>query len=283
MQILDGKKIAAKRRAILKTQISEDFKTYQRAPKLVILLIGGDEPSLIYVKHKLVAAQEVGIEAELLTFDAKVSTTTIYTEIEKLNNDPTVDGILLQLPIPKKFNEEDYLQAIDPLKDADGFNYQNQGKMLQGYDSIFPSTPLGVINLLSEYQIDVQGMNATVIGTSNIVGKPLCVMLSNLGATVTMCNINTKKILDHTINADLIISATGSKFIVKEKMVKVGAVVVDVGIIRDQKTQKLVGDVDFEHVAQKTSFITPVPGGVGPMTIVTLLENTHKLYLKHVK
>nr|WP_303662026.1 bifunctional 5,10-methylenetetrahydrofolate dehydrogenase/5,10-methenyltetrahydrofolate cyclohydrolase [Williamsoniiplasma luminosum] len=283
MQILDGKKIAQERRTILKDKIAQNVKKNQRAPKLVVVLIGDDEPSLIYVKHKLVAAKDVGIEAELLRFDAEVSTKTIYDQIQKINHDNHVDGILLQLPIPKKFNEEDYLQAIDPSKDVDGFHYQNQGKMLQGHETIFPSTPLGIITLLNAYDVEIKGKNITVIGTSNIVGKPLSVMLSNLGATVTMCNINTQKISDHTLKADLIISATGQKFIIKAEMVKKGAVVVDVGIIRDKKTNKLVGDVDFVNVAKKAKLITPVPGGVGPMTIVTLLENTYKLYLKHIK
>ncbi|AUF83802.1 bifunctional 5,10-methylenetetrahydrofolate dehydrogenase/5,10-methenyltetrahydrofolate cyclohydrolase [Mesoplasma syrphidae] len=282
MKILDGKAVALKRRQQLAQLISREVSAGNRRPTLAVILVGNDEASQVYVKHKTQIAQAVGIEPLTIHLDKNVSHEQLYGTIDKLNLDKNIDGILLQLPLPKRFVEEDYLQAIEPNKDVDGFHYIHQGKMLQGYDSIYPCTPLGVINLLAEYQISVHKKNVVMVGTSNIVGKPLAVMLLNLGATVTMCNQNTQDIKMHTKAADILISATGKQFIITKDMVKPQATVIDIGITRDLKTNKLVGDVDYINVAPITSAITPVPGGVGPMTVITLMENTFKLYQKHL-
>ncbi|AGY41239.1 Methylenetetrahydrofolate dehydrogenase (NADP+) Methenyltetrahydrofolate cyclohydrolase [Mesoplasma florum W37] len=282
MIILDGKKVASKRKEELTAKISKYHNKGLRKPKLVVIMVGNDPASEVYVSHKIKVANEVGIYSELLRFDKDIKKEELYNKINELNNDQNIDGILLQLPLPIDFIEEDYLQAITPSKDVDGFHYINQGKMLQGYDTVYPCTPLGIINLLEEYNISVKNKDITLIGTSNIVGKPLGMMLLNNQATITMCNKNTKNIKEHTINADIIISATGKQFIITEDMIKKDAVIIDVGIIRDPVTNKLVGDVDFEKVKLKSSYITPVPGGVGPMTVITLMENTFMLYEKHI-
>ncbi|WP_106078811.1 bifunctional 5,10-methylenetetrahydrofolate dehydrogenase/5,10-methenyltetrahydrofolate cyclohydrolase [Mesoplasma coleopterae] len=282
MIILDGKKIALKRKKELALRISKYQNQGLRKPKLVVIMVGNDPASEVYVSHKIKVANEVGIDSQLLRFENNIKKEDLYNKINELNKDASIDGILLQLPLPIDFVEEDYLQAITPLKDVDGFHYINQGKMLQGYDTIYPCTPLGIINLLEEYNININNKDITLIGTSNIVGKPLGMMLLNKQATVTMCNKNTKDIKKHTIGADIIISATGKQFIISEDMIKNDAVVIDVGIIRDPITNKLVGDVDFEKVKLKASYITPVPGGVGPMTVITLMENTFVLYEKHI-
>ncbi|AVN58777.1 bifunctional 5,10-methylenetetrahydrofolate dehydrogenase/5,10-methenyltetrahydrofolate cyclohydrolase [Mesoplasma florum] len=282
MIILDGKKVASRRKEELTAKISKYHNKGLRKPKLVVIMVGNDPASEVYVSHKIKVANEVGIYSELLRFDKDIKKEELYNKINELNNDQNIDGILLQLPLPIDFIEEDYLQAITPSKDVDGFHYINQGKMLQGYDTVYPCTPLGIINLLEEYNISVKNKDITLIGTSNIVGKPLGMMLLNNQATITMCNKNTKNIKDHTINADIIISATGKQFIITEDMIKKDAVIIDVGIIRDPVTNKLVGDVDFEKVKLKSSYITPVPGGVGPMTVITLMENTFMLYEKHI-
>ncbi|ATZ20695.1 bifunctional 5,10-methylenetetrahydrofolate dehydrogenase/5,10-methenyltetrahydrofolate cyclohydrolase [Mesoplasma coleopterae] len=282
MIILDGKKIALKRKKELALRISKYQNQGLRKPKLVVIMVGNDPASEVYVSHKIKVANEVGIDSQLLRFENNIKKEDLYNKINELNKDASIDGILLQLPLPIDFVEEDYLQAITPLKDVDGFHYINQGKMLQGYDTIYPCTPLGIINLLEEYNININNKDITLIGTSNIVGKPLGMMLLNKQATVTMCNKNTKDIKKHTIGADIIISATGKQFIITEDMIKNDAVVIDVGIIRDPITNKLVGDVDFEKVKLKASYITPVPGGVGPMTVITLMENTFVLYEKHI-
>lgn len=282
MIILDGKTIAAKRKEKLALKISNYHKQGLRKPKLVVIMVGNDLASEVYVSHKIKIAMEVGIESELLRFDQDIKKETLYNKINELNQDNKIDGILLQLPLPDSFIEEDYLQAIIPQKDVDGFHYINQGKMLQGYETIYPCTPLGIINLLEEYDISIKNKDITLIGTSNIVGKPLGMMLLNKQATVTMCNKNTLDIKKHTLNADIIISATGKQFIITKDMIKQNAITIDVGIIRDPNTNKLVGDVDFENVKTKASYITPVPGGVGPMTVITLMENTFNLYEKHM-
>ncbi|PPE04965.1 methylenetetrahydrofolate dehydrogenase/methylenetetrahydrofolate cyclohydrolase [Entomoplasma ellychniae] len=276
--ILDGKKIALARKIKLKKEIEVLIQKNQRQPSLKVLMVGNDPASETYVAHKLKVANELNIKAELIRFDFDVKHAELYRKIDELNLDENVDGILLQLPLPKSFNEEEYLQAISPSKDVDGFHYINQGRLLQGYETIYPCTPLGIINLLEDYNIKLDGQNVTVIGTSNIVGKPLALMLLNKKATVTMCNKNTNDIKKHTKSADILISATGKKFIITEDMVNSNCTVIDVGIIRDLTTNKLVGDVDFENVAKKVKNITPVPGGVGPMTVITLMENTLKLY-----
>ncbi|AXK50807.1 bifunctional 5,10-methylenetetrahydrofolate dehydrogenase/5,10-methenyltetrahydrofolate cyclohydrolase [Spiroplasma alleghenense] len=281
MKLLDGKKLAQKRSAIVKSKLLETKKT--RQPKLVVILVGQDEASQVYVKHKKNACERVGIDFELVNFKNSVKPKEVLDKIAALNKDTKVDGILIQLPLPSDWNEEEFLQAVDFSKDVDGFHYINQGKLYQGNETFVPCTPLGIIKLLEEYEIDLKGKNITIVGTSNIVGKPLIGMMINRGATVTACNKNTLDIKLHTKKADILVSATGSKFLITKKMVKKGAVIIDVGIIRDLKNKRLVGDVDFENVKKKVDYITPVPGGVGPMTVQILIENTIKAYNNNKK
>lgn len=283
MVILDGKLVSKTRKELVKQQIDIYLNKGYRKPKLVVILIGNDQASELYVSNKIKACNLVGIESMLLRFDENITSQTLSDQINQLNNDQLVDAILLQLPLPKHLNEQMFLQAITPLKDVDGFHYINQGKMLEGYDTIYPCTPIGIINLLKAYNIDVKSKDITIIGTSNIVGKPLAIMLSNMGATVSMCNKNTKSLKKYTKISDIVISATGKQFIITKDMIKKNAIVIDVGIIRDPITNKIVGDVDFENVKELCSYITPVPGGVGPMTVAMLLENTLQLYKKHIK
>ncbi|WP_434329033.1 bifunctional 5,10-methylenetetrahydrofolate dehydrogenase/5,10-methenyltetrahydrofolate cyclohydrolase [Mycoplasma capricolum subsp. capricolum] len=283
MVILDGKLVSKTRKELVKEQIDIYLNKGYRKPKLAVILIGNDQASELYVSNKIKACNLVGIESMLLRFDENITSQTLSDQINQLNNDQLVDAILLQLPLPKHLNEQMFLQAITPLKDVDGFHYINQGKMLEGYDTIYPCTPIGIINLLKAYNIDVKSKDITIIGTSNIVGKPLAIMLSNMGATVSMCNKNTKSLKKYTKISDIVISATGKQFIITKDMIKKNAIVIDVGIIRDPITNKIVGDVDFENVKELCSYITPVPGGVGPMTVAMLLENTLQLYKKHIK
>ncbi|WP_369024744.1 bifunctional 5,10-methylenetetrahydrofolate dehydrogenase/5,10-methenyltetrahydrofolate cyclohydrolase [Mycoplasma capricolum] len=283
MVILDGKLVSKTRKQLVKQQIDIYLNKGYRKPKLAVILIGNDQASELYVSNKIKACNLVGIESMLLRFDENITSQTLSDQINQLNNDQLVDAILLQLPLPKHLNEQMFLQAITPLKDVDGFHYINQGKMLEGYDTIYPCTPIGIINLLKAYNIDVKSKDITIIGTSNIVGKPLAIMLSNMGATVSMCNKNTKSLKKYTKISDIVISATGKQFIITKDMIKKNAIIIDVGIIRDPITNKIVGDVDFENVKELCSYITPVPGGVGPMTVAMLLENTLQLYKKHIK
>ncbi|WP_434333177.1 bifunctional 5,10-methylenetetrahydrofolate dehydrogenase/5,10-methenyltetrahydrofolate cyclohydrolase [Mycoplasma capricolum] len=283
MVILDGKLVSKTRKQLVKQQIDIYLNKGYRKPKLAVILIGNDQASELYVSNKIKACNLVGIESMLLRFDENINSQTLSDQINQLNNDQLVDVILLQLPLPKHLNEQMFLQAITPLKDVDGFHYINQGKMLEGYDTIYPCTPIGIINLLKAYNVDVKSKDITIIGTSNIVGKPLAIMLSNMGATVSMCNKNTKSLKKYTKISDIVISATGKQFIITKDMIKKNAIVIDVGIIRDPITNKIVGDVDFENVKELCSYITPVPGGVGPMTVAMLLENTLQLYKKHIK
>ncbi|WP_338972572.1 bifunctional 5,10-methylenetetrahydrofolate dehydrogenase/5,10-methenyltetrahydrofolate cyclohydrolase [Spiroplasma endosymbiont of Panorpa germanica] len=282
MKILDGKKLAQKRSDLILDKLAKNNPKL-RKPKLVVVLVGNDSASEVYVKHKKKACEKVGIEFELINFLDSVKPQLVLDKIDKLNKDSKVDGILIQLPLPKEWNEEDFLQAVDYSKDVDGFHYINQGKLYQGNETFVPCTPLGIIKLLEEYDINLKGQKVTVVGTSNIVGKPLIGMMINRGATVTACNKNTLNIKTHTKKADILISATGSQFLITKDMIKKGAIVIDVGITRDLKTNRLVGDVDFDSVCKKSGYITPVPGGVGPMTVQILIENTIKAYDNHKK
>ncbi|QVJ97024.1 bifunctional 5,10-methylenetetrahydrofolate dehydrogenase/5,10-methenyltetrahydrofolate cyclohydrolase [Mycoplasma mycoides subsp. capri] len=283
MVILDGKLVSKQIKETLKQQIDTYLNKNYKKPKLAVILIGNDPASELYVSNKIKACNLVGIESVLLRFDQNITSEMLSDQINQLNNDNSVDAILLQLPLPKHLNEQEFLQAIVPLKDVDGFHYINQGKMLEGYDTIYPCTPIGIINLLKAYNIDVRSKDITIIGTSNIVGKPLAIMLSNMGATISMCNKNTKSLKKYTKRSDIVISATGKQALIKKDMIKKNAIVIDVGIIKDPITNKIVGDVDFENVKELCSYITPVPGGVGPMTVAMLLENTFELYKLHIK
>lgn len=274
--ILNGKKISEIRNQNLANNIETVSYQFGRKPGLSIILVGNDEASEIYVNSKIKKAQKAGINAVLHHFDENATQRQIETEIIKLNVEPEVDGIVVQLPLPEHFDENAVLDLVSPLKDVDGFHVINQGMLFQKRDAVRAATPQGIMNLLKAYDIDVSGMDAVVVGRSKIVGMPIAKMLLDKNATVTICHSRTKNLKEHTKNADLIIMATGKPNLLTEDMVKKGAIVVDVGINRVDG--KLKGDADFENLKDKCSFITPVPGGVGPMTINALFENLYVLY-----
>lgn len=295
--ILDGKKIAADIRAELKEQVSELLAQGKRAPKLAVILVGNNPASETYVANKIKACQEVGIDAEKIAYDETITQNALLTEIHRLNNDPSIDGFIVQLPLPEHINESAVLSAIDFRKDVDGLTPENVGRTVQGLPSLVSATPRGIRELLARYNIATEGKHVVVIGRSNIVGKPIAMLLmqrpylslpgmsaSSLGdATVTICHSKTRDLDAICRTADIIIVAAGSPKLLTANMVKEGVVVIDVGInrVEDQTSPRgyrLVGDVDFENVAPKASYITPVPGGVGPMTIVSLLQNTLQAY-----
>ena len=273
-EIIDGKALAKKIRAELKLEVDE-LKKKGINPKLAVIMVGEDKASKVYVKNKSKACEEIGVEFEefLLKEDTKME--ELLGLINELNNRADVHGILLQSPIPKHLNINKAFNAIDYRKDVDGFNPINVGKLVIGEDCFISCTPLGVIKMLEEYGIEIEGKNAVVIGRSNIVGKPLAQCLLAKNATVTVCHSRTKNIHEITNNADILVAALGKPGYIKSHMVKEDAVVIDVGINRTDEG-KLVGDVDFETVSQKASYITPVPGGVGPMTIAMLMNNVVK-------
>ncbi|VEU79683.1 bifunctional 5,10-methylenetetrahydrofolate dehydrogenase/5,10-methenyltetrahydrofolate cyclohydrolase [Haploplasma axanthum] len=273
--ILDGLKIANNRNELLKEKIEKEINEGLKKPKSVIILVGNDPASKIYVNSKIKASAKVLIDTELIELSRETSEQELESLIEKLNNDKSVDGILLQLPLPKHLDEKKFINLIENKKDIDGFTIVNQGKLFQNIDATYAATPQGIINLLDEYKIDVKGLNAVVVGRSQIVGLPIAKMLIDRNATVTICHSKTKDISFYTKNADLIVMAVGVAGMLKAEMVKDNVVVIDVGINRVDG--KLYGDVDFENVSKKASFITPVPKGVGPMTINALLENTYKV------
>ena len=273
-EIIDGKALAKKIRAELKLEVDE-LKKKGINPKLAVIMVGEDKASKVYVKNKSKACEEIGVEFEefLLGEDTKMD--ELLGLIDELNNRADVHGILLQSPIPKHLDINKAFNAIDYRKDVDGFNPINVGKLVIGQDCFISCTPFGVIKMLEEYGIEIEGKNAVVIGRSNIVGKPLSQCLLAKNATVTVCHSRTKNIHEITTNADILVAALGKPQYVKSHMVKEGAVVIDVGINRTDDG-KLVGDVDFEEVSKKASYITPVPGGVGPMTIAMLMNNVVK-------
>ena len=273
-EIIDGKALAKKIRAELKLEVDE-LKKKGINPKLAVIMVGEDKASKVYVKNKSKACEEIGIEFEefLLGEDTKMD--ELLGLIDELNNRADIHGILLQSPIPKHLDINKAFNAIDYRKDVDGFNPINVGKLVIGQDCFISCTPFGVIKMLEEYGIEIEGKNAVVIGRSNIVGKPLSQCLLAKNATVTVCHSRTKNIHEITTNADILVAALGKPKYVKSHMVKEGAVVIDVGINRTDDG-KLVGDVDFEEVSKKASYITPVPGGVGPMTIAMLMNNVVK-------
>lgn len=272
--IMDGKALAQKIRNELKQEV-DILKQQGINPKLAVILVGNDKASKIYVKNKSNACIEIGIEFEEYLLDETTTMENLLNLIDNLNNNPNIDGILLQSPIPKGLDINLAFNAINNKKDVDGFNPVNVGKLVLGQDTYISCTPYGIIKLLEEYNIDIEGKNAVIIGRSNIVGKPLLQCLLNKNATVTICHSKTKNIEQITKQADILVAALGKAKFVKENMVKQDAVVIDVGINR-LEDGKLVGDVDFENVEKKASYITPVPGGVGPMTIAMLMSNIVK-------
>lgn len=272
--IIDGKSLAKKIRMELKEEVDK-LKEENIYPKLAVIMVGDDKASKVYVKNKSKACEEIGIEYEEFLLDANIKMDELLNLIEELNERNDIHGILLQSPIPKHLDINKAFNKIDYRKDVDGFNPINVGKLVIGEDSFISCTPYGVIKMLEEYGIEIEGKNAVVIGRSNIVGKPLAQCLLAKNATVTICHSRTKNIHEITNNADILIAALGKPKYVKDSMIKEGAVVIDVGINRNDDG-KLVGDVDFETISQKASYITPVPGGVGPMTIAMLMNNVIK-------
>jgi len=283
MKILDGKKTAGEIVRNLKLKIA-GLKRKKIFPKLVIILVGDDQASLSYIKAKVNAAKEAGIISELITYKpSEITTEKLINRINSLNNDKSVNGILVQVPLPEHIYAPEVFKAINPYKDVDGFTAYNLGKTFLNseFEELAPCTPLGIIRLLEAYKIKITGREAVVVGASNLVGKPMTIMLINRRATVTDCHSKTKDLGRHTRNADILIVAVGKEKLITAGMVKKGAVIVDVGSNRN-KLGKIVGDVDYAGVAKKASFMTPVPGGVGPMTVACLMENVYKATLKQI-
>lgn len=272
MKILDGKAVSLKVKESVKVR-ADELKKFGVEPTLAVVLVGEDKASQTYVRAKEKACNEYGIKSVAHRLSENTTQNELLALINVLNLDDSIHGILVQLPLPKHIDTNVVLAAIDPRKDVDGFHAVNVGKLVSGLDGFVPCTPLGVMEILKEYGIDVAGLNAVVIGRSNIVGKPMANLLLNASATVTVTHSKTKNLKEICKNADLIVAAIGKPFFLKADMVKDDAIVVDVGINR-LDDGRLVGDVDFEEVAPKCSYITPVPGGVGPMTIAMLLNNT---------
>ena len=279
--ILDGKALSNK----ILDEISKEhdfmLKKNGRRAGLVVVIVGDDKASRVYVKNKRMTCEKVGFFTETIDFSSNISEEELLKEIERLNSDERFDGILVQLPLPKYIDELKVLNAINPDKDVDGFHFNNIGKMVVGDDTGFLScTPYGILQLLNEYSIDVEGKDVVIIGRSNIVGKPMALLLIQKRATVQVCNTRTKDMREKLKNADIVISAAGVPNLIGKEDVKKGAVVIDVGINRVEG--KICGDVNFEEVKDIASYITPVPGGVGPMTIASLMKNTLKSYRMRV-
>lgn len=272
--ILDGKELSKKIKENLKDEV-DYLKEKGIYPKLAVIMVGNDSSSKIYVKNKSKACKKVGIEFEEFLLDESSTEHELLSLIERLNQDEKINGILLQSPVPKHIDINKAFRTISPEKDVDGFNPINVGNLVIGEDCFISCTPYGVMKLLEEYNIEIEGKNAVVLGRSNIVGKPMAQCLLSKNATVTICHSRTQNIKDIVKNADIVVSAIGKNNFVTEDMVKQGTVVIDVGINR-LDNGKIVGDVDFENVKEKASYITPVPGGVGPMTIAMLLTNLVK-------
>jgi len=281
MKLIDGKALSEK----IKTNLINEVKKLKQnaiTPGLAVLLVGDDPASHTYVKMKENSCEKTGIYSIVHKMPSDISQEKIVETIQMMNKNPNIDGILVQLPLPKHIDTDLILQTIDPSKDVDGFHPYNVGKLSLGLDGFVPCTPLGVMKMLKEYDINPKGLNVCIVGASNIVGKPMHNLLLNEFATVDICHIFTKNLKEHTKKADMVIVGVGKPNLITEDMVKDGAIVIDIGINK-LENGKLVGDVDFENVSKKCSFITPVPGGVGPMTIAMLLENTVKAAKQRVK
>jgi len=269
---LNGKELAQQ----LRNEMKDDVVALQNkgiTPQLTVILVGDNPASMSYVNGKKKASAEVGIDSNIINLSADITEETLIEEIDKLNEDPTVHGILVQLPLPDHIQEQHIIEAISPQKDVDGFHPINIGKMMTNQNTFLPCTPYGIMTMLESKSIQVEGKDAVVIGRSNIVGKPIGQLLLNANATVTYCHSRTKNLKDYTQNADILIVAIGKPHVIDASYVKEGAVIIDVGINR-LSDGSLTGDVDFESAKQKAAYITPVPRGVGPMTIAMLLKNT---------
>lgn len=283
MQLIDGRATSAEIKKEISKEVEQIKASGGKTPHLAAVLVGHDGGSETYVANKVKSCKEVGFESSLIRFDDNVSEEELLRTVEKLNDDPNVDGFIVQLPLPKHISEDKVVEAIDYRKDVDGFHPVNVGRMSLGLPCFLSATPSGIVELLRRYEIETSGKNCVVLGRSNIVGKPIAMMLMQKGypgdCTVTVCHSRTKNIKEICLKADIIIAALGVPEFLKGDMVKEGTVVIDVGTTRvpSDKTKsgfKLTGDVAFDEVAPKCSYITPVPGGVGPMTIVSLLKNT---------
>lgn len=274
MEILDGKKLSNDIIEELKVRCDE-LKEKGIKPKFAVIMVGNDKASQIYVKNKRKACERIGIECVECFLDENIQQKELIDKIKELNSDNTIHGILLQSPIPKHLNINEAFETISPKKDVDGFNPTNVGKLCLNQNTFVSCTPFGIIKLLDKYGIDLAGKKVTIIGRSNIVGKPLIQCFLNKNATVTICHSKTDDIKEHTKDADIVVVAIGKPKFLKENMVKKNSVIIDVGINRDDNG-KIIGDVDFENVSKKSSYITPVPGGVGPMTIAMLMNNVIK-------
>jgi len=269
MQIIDGKKISEE----LKSAIAREVSGLNSKPGLAVILVGDNAASKVYVNNKEKGCQEVGFSSVKINRDENTSEKELLQLIQDLNNDETIDGILVQLPLPNHIDTKKVIEAIDPIKDVDGFNKENMGRLLQNNPTLRPCTPRGVMTLLEKSNINPSGLDAVVIGASNIVGRPMAIELLNAGATVTICHSKTQDLPGKVKSADIVVAAVGIPRFVQADWLKKGSVVIDVGINR-LETGELVGDVDFDQAKDVVNAITPVPGGVGPMTITTLLENT---------
>ncbi len=274
MELLDGKKLSSKIKENLKKETAEFVEKNGVTPGLAVILVGDDPASHTYVSMKARACKEVGIYSVLHEMPSTVTEEDVLSTIRMINENPKIHGLLVQLPLPGHIDSTKILEAVSPKKDVDGFHPFNLGKLVAGLDTFAPCTPLGVMELLAEHGVDVKGKDCVVVGASNIVGKPMASLLLNAGATVDICHIFTKDLKEHTKKADMIFVGVGKPNLITADMVKEGVVVVDIGINR--VGDKLVGDADFDSIAPKCSYITPVPGGVGPMTIAILLSNTLK-------
>ncbi|MBS7376798.1 MAG: bifunctional methylenetetrahydrofolate dehydrogenase/methenyltetrahydrofolate cyclohydrolase FolD [Paludibacteraceae bacterium] len=283
MEVISGKEIAAEIKSQIAADVEKYSKEYGRKPNLVVVIVGDDPGSVSYVTGKTKAANEVGIDNQTICLKENTTEEELLTLIRNLNDDKGVDGILIQLPLPKGIDEDKVILTLSADKDVDGFHPLNVAALWQKRPCLLPCTPKGIIELMKRKGIEMSGKRAVVIGRSNIVGLPVAKLLTDENATVTVCHSRTKNLAEICSQADILVPALGKPKFVKENMVKEGAVVIDVGVNRDPDTGKLCGDVDFEAVAPKTSFITKVPGGVGPMTIACLMQNTLECYLNNMK
>lgn len=274
MQIIDGKKVSAEVKAQVAKE-TEELKQQGITPGLAVVIVGDDPASRVYVNNKKKACEVVGFKSEEYALPAETTQEELLDLVNTLNNKKDINGILVQLPLPKHLDEKEVIEAINPIKDVDAFHATNVGKIMIGDYDFLPCTPAGVMEMLASYDIDVNGKNCVVIGRSNIVGKPMAMLLLHKNGTVTICHSRTQNLKEVCAGADILVAAVGIPKFVTADMVKEGAVVIDVGMDRDENG-KLCGDVDFENVKDKTSYITPVPGGVGPMTIAMLMKNTIK-------
>ena len=275
MILLDGKALSEKIKEEVKVEVAQLVEEKQITPGLAVILVGNDAASATYVASKAKSCKNAGIYSVVHEMPESITQEELLETIARMNENPKLDGILVQLPLPKHIDTTVVLEAINPLKDVDGFHPYNVGRMVSNLDAFLPATPFGVMRMFEEYGIELSGKNVVVIGSSDIVGKPMASLLINAKATVTVCNSRTKDLKAHTLAADIVVIAVGVPLLLKADMVKDGAIVIDVGINR-LDTGKLVGDADFESLKEKCSHLTPVPGGVGPMTIGMLLKNTIK-------